>query len=68
MSNDNLPIMPIVAAKDQQASPPLHGTLRTYAEMGIFTRYSDMPEAPASTAGGDAGEGGMVCEGEWVKE
>ena len=61
--NDNLHPMPALAAKDQQASPPRPFPLHTYAALGTYARYSNLPEAPASTGSGDAGEGGVVCEG-----
>lgn len=63
MSNDNLHPMPVVATKDQQASEARPSALRTYAALGTFTKRSNVPEAPASTGSGDAGEGGLVFEG-----
>jgi hypothetical protein len=65
--NDNLPTMPIVAAKDQQASQARPSPVRTWAALGTYAGYSNLPEAPASTTSGDAGEGGLVCAGEGVR-
>lgn len=65
--NDNLHPMSTLAAKDQQASQARPSPVHTYAALGAYARYSNLPKAPASTGSGDAGEGGVVCEGEGVK-
>ena len=62
MTND-LPIMPIVATENQQSSKARICPMRSYAALGTYAKRSNLPEAPASTGIGDAGEGEVVCQG-----
>ena len=68
MTNDNLHPMPALAIKDQQVSEARPSPVHTYAALGTYARYSDLPKAPASTGSSDAGEGGMVLEDEWASK
>lgn len=59
---DALPKLPALATEDQQDGKARPSPLRTYAEVGVFTRYGNLPEAPASTGCCDASAIGLVCE------
>jgi len=58
----DLHILPKLETKNQQASETRPSTLRTYAELGVFTSSRNLPQAPTGAGCCDAGQGGLVCE------